>query len=155
MLTYCFIAGYASRVLDDAQLFSSYAKKKVIDTDDVSIAIQMQVDRSFVGPPSRDVLLEIARNKNNQPLPPIKSHNGMRLPADRYSLVAPNLRLISTENQTGQKAFKTGTSLLSNTSFVNSKLSLSTLNSNKTNSSQISTNSFLNNDVGTKRKLEP
>lgn len=86
---------YVARVLEDSQLFSSYARKKVIDTDDVSLAIQMQIDRSFVGPPSRDILLEISRNKNTQPLPPIKSHNGMRLPADRYSLVQPNFRLIS------------------------------------------------------------
>lgn len=61
----------------------------------------MQMERAFVGPPPRDALLEIARNKNNQPLPPIKSHNGMRLPADRYSLVAPNLRLVSTGNSAG------------------------------------------------------
>lgn len=92
---------YASRVLEDAQLFSSYAKKKNIDSDDVGIAVQMQMERAFVGPPPRDALLEIARNKNNQPLPPIKSHNGMRLPADRYSLVAPNLRLVSTGNSAG------------------------------------------------------
>ena len=61
----------------------------------------MQMERAFVGPPPREALLEIARNKNNQPLPPIKSHNGMRLPADRYSLVAPNLRLVSTGNSAG------------------------------------------------------
>ena len=105
------MVGYASRVLEDAQLFSSYAKKKVIDTDDVSIAVQMHVDKSFVGPPSRDVLLEIARAKNTQPLPPIKSHNGVRLPADRYSLVASNLRLASgSKHQTQPKpGLRTGT----------------------------------------------
>lgn len=90
---------YASQVLDDAQLYSSFAKKKQIDADDVNLTLQMQADRSFVGPPSRDVLLEIARHKNAQPLPPIKSHNGMRLPADRYSLVASNLRLAPVNKQ--------------------------------------------------------
>ncbi|XP_046915655.2 TBP-associated factor 9 [Dermatophagoides farinae] len=144
---------YVARVLEDAQLFSSYARKKVIDTDDVSLAIQMQIDRSFVGPPSRDILLEISRNKNTQPLPPIKSHNGMRLPADRYSLVAPNFRLISkpintttivnnNQNQNNNNNAKSinktvvrtvSSSLLSNTStgagsssssFMNSKISL-------------------------------
>lgn len=94
------MTGYASRVLEDAQLFSAYAKKKNIDSDDVGIAVQMQMERSFQGPPPRDALLEIARNKNTQQLPPIKSHNGMRLPADRYSLVAANLRLVSANSGT-------------------------------------------------------
>lgn len=98
-LTFYFpMTGYASRVLEDAQLFSAYAKKKNIDSDDVGIAVQMQMERSFQGPPPRDALLEIARNKNTQQLPPIKSHNGMRLPADRYSLVAANLRLVSANS---------------------------------------------------------
>ena len=90
-------------------MYSAYAKKKVIDTHDIQIATQMQMERSFVGPPPRGTLIEIARAKNGLPLPPIKSHNGMRLPADRYSLVAPNVRLVSKQN----KMPKTGTSLLS------------------------------------------
>lgn len=88
-----------SNVLEDAQMFSSYAKKKTIDPEDVQLAIQLQVDRSFANPPPRDLLLEIARQKNNQPLPPIKSHNGPRLPADRYSLVACNYKLKSAKSK--------------------------------------------------------
>lgn len=81
-----------SDVLEDAHLYSSYAKKKSIDYDDVNLAIQIQVDKSFTGPPPRDLLIEIARTKNNQTLPAIKSHNGPRLPPDRYSLVACNYK---------------------------------------------------------------
>ena len=110
LFKFCYaLLGHASRVLEDAQLYSAYAKKKVIDTHDIQIATQMQMERSFVGPPPRGTLIEIARAKNGLPLPPIKSHNGMRLPADRYSLVAPNVRLVSKQN----KMPKTGTSLLS------------------------------------------
>lgn len=90
-------------MLEDSQLYSYYAKKKVIDTDDVNLALQTQFDRSFVGPPARDVLLEIARSKNAQPLPPIKSHNGLRLPADRFSLVANNVRLQSGSSSSNNK----------------------------------------------------
>lgn len=44
-----------SNVLDDAKVYSNHAKKKVIDLDDVRLAVQMQQDRSFTNPPSRDV----------------------------------------------------------------------------------------------------
>ena len=144
-------AGYSSRVLEDAQLFSSYAKKKVIDTDDVSIAVHMQVEKSFVGPPSRDVLLEIARDKNTQPLPPIKSHNGLRLPADRYSLVAPNVRLASGTKQQTKAGPRTGTSLLSKINTANSNFK-----SSNTGSHLSSNSNFLggSDSLGIKRRLD-
>ena len=133
--------------MEDAQLFSSYAKKKVIDSDDVSIAVQMQMNKSFVGPPSRDVLLEISRTKNTQPLPPIKSHIGMRLPADRYSLVASNLRLATGNKQANQNkaTSRTGTSLLSKFGSTNSNLKSHSSNSN-----------FMGNSdaLGVKRRLD-
>lgn len=44
-----------SNVLDDAKVYSNHAKKKIIDLDDVRLAVQMQQDRSFTNPPSRDV----------------------------------------------------------------------------------------------------
>lgn len=38
-------------------------------------------------------LLEVARQKNQTPLPLIKPYTGPRLPPDRYCLTAPNYRL--------------------------------------------------------------
>lgn len=129
-----------------------YARKKVIDTDDISLALNVQIGKLFVGPPSRDTLLEITRNKNNQPLPSIKSHNGMRLPADRYSLVVPTFRFNTKNNQTVPKPiFRSVTSLLSGNSFVNTKISLSSINSNRPSTSN--SNNF-SNDIGTKRKID-
>lgn len=93
--------GYVCNVLEDAQTFSNYAKKKTIDGDDIRLAIQLQVDKSFSGPPPRDMLLEIARNKNSQTLPAIKSHNGPRLPPDRYSLVSCNYKQKLGKNKSG------------------------------------------------------
>lgn len=74
-------------------MYSQFAKKKAIDADDIKLAIQLQVDKVFSNPPPRDLLLEITRQKNNQPLPPIKSQSGTRLPADRYSLTSCNYKL--------------------------------------------------------------
>ncbi|XP_013790943.1 transcription initiation factor TFIID subunit 9-like [Limulus polyphemus] len=84
---------YVTTMLDDARLFSSHAKKKNIDVDDVRLAIQLQMDKSFTCPPPRDLLLEVARQKNSTPLPLIKSSAGARLPPDRYCLSACNYRL--------------------------------------------------------------
>ncbi|XP_026321666.1 transcription initiation factor TFIID subunit 9 [Hyposmocoma kahamanoa] len=84
---------YVASVLDDARVFANHAKKKTIDLDDVRLAVQMQLDKSFTSPPPREVLLQVARVKNVNPLPLIKPHCGLRLPPDRYCLSACNYRL--------------------------------------------------------------
>ncbi|WAR28530.1 TAF9-like protein, partial [Mya arenaria] len=70
---------YVTDVLDDAKVYSGHANKKAVDTEDVQLAL----------------LLEIARHKNNQSLPLIKPYSGPRLPPDRYCLSAPNYKLVS------------------------------------------------------------
>uniref|UniRef100_A0A1B6I248 Transcription initiation factor TFIID subunit 9 n=1 Tax=Homalodisca liturata TaxID=320908 RepID=A0A1B6I248_9HEMI len=87
---------YVTGVLDDAKVYANHAKKKMPDIEDVRLAVQMQVDRNFTTPPPRDLLLEIARLKNNSPLPLVKPHCGIRLPPDRYCLNSCNYRLKST-----------------------------------------------------------
>ncbi|XP_065092600.1 transcription initiation factor TFIID subunit 9 [Ochlerotatus camptorhynchus] len=84
---------YVTCILDDAKVFANHARKKVIELDDVKLATQMILDKAFTSPPPRDVLLEIARNRNNTPLPLIKTHCGLRLPPDRYCLSACNYKL--------------------------------------------------------------
>ncbi|XP_022123722.1 transcription initiation factor TFIID subunit 9 [Pieris rapae] len=90
---------YVTSVLDDARVFANHAKKKTIDLDDVRLAVQMQLDKSFTSPPPREVLLELARVKNVNPLPLIKPHCGLRLPPDRYCLSACNYRLKSVQSK--------------------------------------------------------
>ncbi|XP_059057699.1 transcription initiation factor TFIID subunit 9 [Achroia grisella] len=84
---------YVTSILDDARVFANHAKKKTLDLDDVRLAVQMQLDKSFTSPPQREVLLEIARVKNVNPLPLIRPHCGLRLPPDRYCLSGVNYRL--------------------------------------------------------------
>ncbi|KAG8194504.1 hypothetical protein JTE90_013257 [Oedothorax gibbosus] len=86
---------YVSSVIDDALLYSAHAKKKTIDSDDVNLAISLLEDRNFTQAPNRDVTAEMARQRNNMPLPIIRSSAGLRLPADRYSLTACNYKLKS------------------------------------------------------------
>lgn len=84
---------YLTSVLQEAQVFSSYAKKDAIDLNDVQLAVNMQTDKTVTSPPPRELLLEVAREKNNQPLPSIKPHNGIRIPFDRYTLIGTNYKL--------------------------------------------------------------
>ena len=83
---------YASNVLEDAVLYSTYAGKKSVDANDVRLAVEKLSDKMFTTPPPHDLLMELARHKNSIPLPPIKSHAGPRIPPDRYSLIACNYK---------------------------------------------------------------
>ncbi|XP_017790150.1 PREDICTED: transcription initiation factor TFIID subunit 9 isoform X2 [Habropoda laboriosa] len=84
---------YVTCILDDSRIYANHAKKKFIDLDDVRLAVKMQLERTFTNPPPRDVLLDVARTKNNIPLPFVKPSNGLRLPPDRYCLNATNYKL--------------------------------------------------------------
>lgn len=85
--------GYVTCILDDSRIYANHAKKKFIDLDDVRLAVKMQLERTFTNPPPRDILLDVARAKNNIPLPFVKPSNGLRLPPDRYCLNATNYKL--------------------------------------------------------------
>ncbi|NXD11952.1 TAF9 factor, partial [Nothocercus nigrocapillus] len=124
----CFPEGYVTTILEDAKIYSSHAKKSSVDADDVRLAIQCRTDQSFTSPPPRDVrktvlgirepgsregwevtvslqfLLDIARQKNQTPLPLIKPYSGPRLPPDRYCLTAPNYRLKSLQKKVSSSA---------------------------------------------------
>lgn len=71
--------------------------------EDVKLASTMLLDKSFTGPPPREVLLEVAKQKNTQPLPLIKPHSGIRLPPDRHCLLAQNYKLRAATSQAPTK----------------------------------------------------
>ena len=60
ILLYFSMQGYVTDVLDDAKVYSSYAGKREIDTEDVHLAVQCRMDQSFTTPPPRDVSLLLA-----------------------------------------------------------------------------------------------
>ncbi|KAF4098310.1 transcription initiation factor TFIID subunit 9 [Onychostoma macrolepis] len=95
---------YVTTIIEDAKIYSTHAKKSSVDADDIRLAIQCRVDQSFTSPPPRDFLLDIARQKNQTPLPLIKPYTGPRLPPDRYCLTAPNYRLKSLQKKVSSSA---------------------------------------------------
>eukprot|EP00002_Diphylleia_rotans_P012749 TRINITY_DN2491_c0_g1_i1.p1 TRINITY_DN2491_c0_g1~~TRINITY_DN2491_c0_g1_i1.p1 ORF type:complete len:126 (+),score=30.80 TRINITY_DN2491_c0_g1_i1:413-790(+) len=87
------LTGYLSEVFQDAQVYSQHANKTALDVEDVRLAVQMRVNTSFTQPPPREVILEIAQQKNSQPLPPIPQKFGIRLPPEQHCLTQPNYQL--------------------------------------------------------------
>ncbi|XP_029924353.1 transcription initiation factor TFIID subunit 9 [Myripristis murdjan] len=95
---------YVTTIIEDAKIYAAHAKKSNVDADDIKLAIQCRMDQSFTSPPPRDFLLEVARQKNQTPLPLIKPYSGPRLPPDRYCLTAPNYRLKSIQKKVSAAA---------------------------------------------------
>ena len=84
---------YVTDVLEDARAVSNHARKKAVDLEDVRLAVRMHAEQNVTSPPSREVLLDVARAKNSTPLPIPKPTCGLRLPPDRHCLTACNYRI--------------------------------------------------------------
>jgi len=100
---------YTTEILEEARVYSNHAKNtsnhsksssKGIDIDDIKLAVSNYGDRASRAPPRTDLLHEMARQKNNQPLPPIKQFSGPRIPPDRYCLSAANFKAKETTDGT-------------------------------------------------------
>ncbi|KAL5005183.1 hypothetical protein ScPMuIL_018639 [Solemya velum] len=89
---------YITDVLDDAKVYSNYASKKNIDAEDVRLAVHCRMDQSFTTPPPKDMLMEIARQKNSQALPLIKPYSVPRLPPDRNCITSTNFKLVAARS---------------------------------------------------------
>merc|ERR1711892_154792 len=100
---------YTTEILEEARVYSNHAKhsttqsksaSKGIDIDDIKLAVGNYGDRASRAPPRTDLLHEMARLKNNQPLPPIKPFSGPRIPPDRYCLSGANFKAKENANTT-------------------------------------------------------
>ncbi|KAJ1068546.1 hypothetical protein K5549_005242 [Capra hircus] len=86
------IPEYEPRVINQMLEVASWYVTTILDD---AKFIQCPADQSFTSPPPRD----IARQRNQTPLPLIKPYLGPRLPPDRYCLTAPNYRLKSLQKK--------------------------------------------------------
>ncbi|KAH9611592.1 hypothetical protein KSS87_019042 [Heliosperma pusillum] len=94
---------YVVDVLTDAQVYSEHANKDSIEPDDIKLAIQSKANFSFSQPPPREVLLELAKNRNKIPLPKNSGSPGIPLPPEEDTLITPNYQvLIPAKQQTTQ-----------------------------------------------------
>ncbi|KAI9470413.1 transcription initiation factor TAFII31 [Zychaea mexicana] len=85
---------YTSDVLQDALIYAEHASKNDLDLDDIQLAIQGRVNHSFTNPPPKELLLELAEEKNKTPLPLIPEKYGIRLPAEKHCLTGLNFSIV-------------------------------------------------------------
>lgn len=95
------LLGYIHQVLQDAQAYADHSRgpNSAITVDDVRLAAASIVSQSFQGPPSKELLLELAAERNKRPLPPINRSTGLRLPPEKYCLTQPNWVLIAKKSE--------------------------------------------------------
>lgn len=98
---------YVVDVLTDAQVYSEHASKSAIDCDDIKLAIQSKVNFNFSQPPPREVLLELAKNRNKIPLPKTLAGPGISLPPEEDTLLSPNYQVAIPKKQTAQAVEET------------------------------------------------
>jgi len=87
-----FLLGYVIDVLQDSIVYSEHANRTEIELEDVRLAIQARVNYSFTPPPTRELTMALASDRNKQPLPPIVEKFGVRLPPEKYCLTSINYR---------------------------------------------------------------
>lgn len=99
-----FVYRYATSILEEARSYAN-SKKRFLDLDDVRLALVLSSESTFTMPPSRETILECARNKNSTPLPLIKPHCGLRLPPDRHCLASCNYTLKNSSQKKQKTSF--------------------------------------------------
>lgn len=89
-----FMHRYVSEVLIDADEYKNHSGRDHIDLEDVKLAVQSRVNHSFVQPPPRQAMVEMARNKNSKPLPNVPdSHGCVILPKEQDCLTSVNYQV--------------------------------------------------------------
>ncbi|KAI8923335.1 transcription initiation factor IID, 31kD subunit-domain-containing protein [Entophlyctis helioformis] len=89
-----FVHRHILDLLQDAQMFADHAGHKDLEVTDVRLAIESRASHAFSGPPSREVMMELAEKKNSIPLPLIPEKFGLRLPPERNTLLKPNFQIV-------------------------------------------------------------
>ncbi|KAI5696921.1 hypothetical protein M8J76_014126 [Diaphorina citri] len=92
-----FVNNYTTTILEDSRVYANHAKKKTVDVEDIKLAITNQLSGSFAKPPPREVLLQLAAERNAVPLPAVKPHCGIRLPPERFCLHQADYALASAK----------------------------------------------------------
>ncbi|ORZ31855.1 transcription initiation factor IID, 31kD subunit-domain-containing protein, partial [Catenaria anguillulae PL171] len=85
---------YMADILQESLLYADHANRSNVNLDDIKLAIQSKTAHSFTSPPTRDLLQELAREKNAMPLPLIPDRPGLRLPPKQYTLTGATYEIV-------------------------------------------------------------
>lgn len=94
---------YTKSVLTDALTYNDHAKplnssgninsnttSATVNTDDIRLAIAARTNYQFKPTPPKELLLELAHERNAKPLPPVIPRWGLNLPPEKYCLTSRN-----------------------------------------------------------------
>lgn len=102
---------YTVLVLRDALTYNDHAKplnpnsninantNTTVTTDDIRLAIAARTNYQFKPVPPKELLLELAEERNAKPLPPVIPRWGLNLPPERYCLTARDWDLIDDDDR--------------------------------------------------------
>ncbi|EMG46454.1 TAF9 Transcription initiation factor TFIID subunit 9 [Candida maltosa Xu316] len=91
---------YTKSVLKDALIYNDHSKpintntnlntntNVTVNTDDIRLAIAARSNYQFKPVPPKELLLELAQERNSKPLPPVIPRWGLNLPPEKYCLTA-------------------------------------------------------------------
>ncbi|KAK9464842.1 hypothetical protein V1512DRAFT_267309 [Lipomyces arxii] len=89
---------YTSSVLEDSLLYADHshstnpstgtAANTHLSVEDVRLSVGAKVNYQFKPAPPKELLLELAQERNRRPLPVISDVYGIRLPPEKYCLTA-------------------------------------------------------------------
>lgn len=103
---------YTVSVLKDAVTYNDHAKSingssntsKGVNTDDIRLAIAAKTNYQFKPTPPKELLLELAHERNSKPLPPVIPKWGLNLPPEKYCLTARDWDSLDEERDDLKKA---------------------------------------------------
>ncbi|AGO10975.1 AaceriAFR527Wp [[Ashbya] aceris (nom. inval.)] len=88
---------YTRGVLKDAVMYNEYANNGSAPADltveDVRLAIGSRTQYQFKPTAPKELLLQLAQERNKKPLPQVMSMWGVRLPPEKYCLTAKEWQL--------------------------------------------------------------
>ncbi|KAK9328217.1 TATA-binding protein-associated factor TAF9 [Lipomyces starkeyi] len=92
---------YTNAILEDSLLYADHSRSSnpstgtaantQITVDDVRLSVAARVNYQFKPVPPKELMLEMAQERNRRPLPPVAQTYGLRLPPEKYCLTAKDL----------------------------------------------------------------
>lgn len=111
---------YTVGVLKDALTYNDHAKSQhansnlnsnsntAVSTDDIRLAIAARTNYQFKPTPPKELLLELAQERNAKALPPVIPKWGLNLPPEKYCLTGKDWDSLDDEDlENGKKKQKT------------------------------------------------
>lgn len=80
---------YTKNVLKDAVIYNDYANNSTdLTVEDIRLAIAARTHYQFKPTAPKELMLQLAHERNKKPLPQVMSMWGIRLPPEKYCLTA-------------------------------------------------------------------